>query len=30
MGSKKMGLNLFFADIDKIKRQMLDELNELK
>ncbi len=26
IASKKMGLNLFFTDIDKIKKQMLEEL----
>ena len=26
IASKKMGLNLFFTDIDKIKKQMEDEL----
>lgn len=27
---KKQGNNLFFADIDKIKQQMLDEINNIK
>ena len=25
---KERGINLFFTDIDKIKKQMLDELNK--